>query len=145
MGTRGLFGLIIQGRKYATYNHFDSYPKGLGAMIVVFILSLSPSDIAAMAQRVRDIIVSFNYHTMTPSNSRQWVDPGSKPSTELQERYSALGYAELTVSEGTTEDWYCLLYTTRGAKALPAIQSGDLKHMTDSSGFCNTCLIISTH
>jgi len=29
MGTRGLFG-FRRGRYYVVYNHFDSYPSGLG-------------------------------------------------------------------------------------------------------------------
>ena len=29
----------------------------------------------------------------------------------------------------TLEEWYCLLRETQGAAALPAIQSGQLKHM----------------
>jgi len=30
MGTRGTFGFIVDGNKKIAYNHFDSYPTGLG-------------------------------------------------------------------------------------------------------------------
>lgn len=30
MGTRGLLGHIVRGRKRAAYTHFGSYPVGLG-------------------------------------------------------------------------------------------------------------------
>ena len=30
MGTRGAFGWRLGGKDYVTYNHFDSYPEGLG-------------------------------------------------------------------------------------------------------------------
>ena len=30
MGTRGMNGFISQGETKAAYNHFDSYPTGLG-------------------------------------------------------------------------------------------------------------------
>ena len=34
MGTGGLLGFIIQGRRYATWVHYDSYPYSLGWEIV---------------------------------------------------------------------------------------------------------------
>jgi hypothetical protein len=117
MGTRGLLGFIILGQRYATYNHWDSYPEGLGKDIVNFILGLTPEDYTAMARLVAEIT---------------WVDSESAPSPELQERYQKLGFADLSVSNRSLEEWYCLLRKTQGAAALPAIQSGDLKHVVES-------------
>jgi len=57
MGTRGLLGLIIQGKRHGSYNHLDSYPTGLGLAIVKFLLSLQLSDYADMAVRVQEITV----------------------------------------------------------------------------------------
>jgi len=37
MGTRGSAGIIYEEKIYATYNHFDSYPDGLGGDVVKFI------------------------------------------------------------------------------------------------------------
>lgn len=65
MGTRGLLGLISRRgtRRNAAYNHYDSYPSGLGALIVKFILKLKPEEWDEMAKKVEDIEVcqSFMY------------------------------------------------------------------------------------
>lgn len=34
MGTRGLFGFFFRGKFYVVYNHFDSYPSGLGVALL---------------------------------------------------------------------------------------------------------------
>lgn len=62
MGTRGLLGLIIKGKRHGAYNHFDSYPSGLGQDIVAFLLSLTEEDIKNMAARVAEITVR---HTLS--------------------------------------------------------------------------------
>ena len=61
MGTRGLLGLIVEGKRHAAYNHWDSYPSGLGAKIVKFILSLSREEYAKMTALVQAITVK-NFH-----------------------------------------------------------------------------------
>ena len=55
MGTRGLLGHIIKGKKRATYNHFDSYPSGLGNDLVAFIKSLTPEQIEKMKEMLEGI------------------------------------------------------------------------------------------
>lgn len=120
MGTRGLLGFISFGQRHAAYNHWDSYPEGLGGQIVNFILSLKHEDYARMARLVAGIT---------------WVDSKSKPSPELQEYYQNLGFCSTRVSNQTPEEWYCLLREMQGAVALPAIQSGELKHLEKSRKF----------
>lgn len=34
MGTSGLFGFVYNGKYYVVYNHYDSYPDGLGQDII---------------------------------------------------------------------------------------------------------------
>lgn len=34
MGTRGLLGFYFKGKFYVVYNHFDSYPSGLGVALL---------------------------------------------------------------------------------------------------------------
>jgi hypothetical protein len=34
MGTRGLWSVFFRGRYYIYYNHFDSYPEGLGQILI---------------------------------------------------------------------------------------------------------------
>jgi len=124
MSTHGLLGFIILGLRHGAYNHWGSYPEELGRYIVEFILSLTPEDYATMARLVTEIT---------------WVDSESKPSPELQERYQKVGIAD---AGGFLEEWEGLLYKMQGAAALPAIQSGELKHMEESSKFSTTiCLL----
>lgn len=49
MGTRGIVGLIIDTQIKASYNHFDSYPSGLGLDVVKFVKGIDDLD-AVIAQ-----------------------------------------------------------------------------------------------
>ncbi|OCK75657.1 hypothetical protein K432DRAFT_408824 [Lepidopterella palustris CBS 459.81] len=55
MGTNGLLGFIIAGRRRASYNHYDSYPTGLGENIMKFILGLNAEQKAIMVQRLQQV------------------------------------------------------------------------------------------
>ena len=55
MGTRGLIGFIINGARQGTYNHFDSYPCGLGNDVIKFIMSLTKEDIKDMAAKAKKV------------------------------------------------------------------------------------------
>jgi hypothetical protein len=37
MGTRGFLGFVLQDKEYITYNHFDSYPSGLGDAVLQWL------------------------------------------------------------------------------------------------------------
>jgi hypothetical protein len=63
----------------------------------------------------------------------KWVDSESKPSAELQKYYSELDFVNLGVNKQSLDDWYCLLNKVQGAKALPQILNGKLKHLEESS------------
>lgn len=56
MGTRGAYGFRFEGRDYLAYNHFDSYPSGLGV------------DIA------RDVQLNFREGEVYAPNVRQLVN-----------------------------------------------------------------------
>lgn len=118
MGTRGLLGFIIAGRRRASYNHFDSYPSGLGAQVAKFILGLKEGEKRAMLEHVRNLT---------------WFETSTEPNTELQEKYSKLGFSDTKVSNQKLSDWYCLLRKVQGANALPKILDGTLKHMPDDT------------
>ncbi|KDR70121.1 hypothetical protein GALMADRAFT_254952 [Galerina marginata CBS 339.88] len=122
MGTRGLLGFIIRSsQRHAAYNHFDSYPTGLGKKIVEFILSLTTEEYDIMARLVSEIT---------------WVEYESTPSLDLQERYQNAGFANITYyHDGTASKWHCLLHNTQGAPALRAIRSGALQHMVENISF----------
>ena len=38
MSTRGILSIRFQGLDYTTYNHSDSYPKGLGLRVILFAM-----------------------------------------------------------------------------------------------------------
>lgn len=63
MGTRGLLGFIMryQGQivRHAMYNHWDSYPDGLGEAIRTFILGLKPEEYAVMIAQLEKIVVGY--------------------------------------------------------------------------------------
>jgi hypothetical protein len=63
------------------------------------------------------------------------VNQNTKPSDDVQSRYSAAGFANLEVSERSTDDWYCLLHNLQGASALPRILDGTLSHLVDHTDF----------
>lgn len=53
MGTRGLYGVVVNGEVKASYNHFDSYPNGLGRDIVKFVKGIeNVSDVFEQAQNL---------------------------------------------------------------------------------------------
>jgi hypothetical protein len=47
MGTRGLLFIRWEGRYYVYYNHYDSYPEGLGEAIVENI-PITPEEYQGM-------------------------------------------------------------------------------------------------
>lgn len=57
MGTRGVLGHIIRSKniRKATYNHFDSYPSGMGVQLAKFINSLTDEQIEKMIKMMGKI------------------------------------------------------------------------------------------
>lgn len=96
MGTRGLYGIRKGGVDKCTYNHFDSYPDGLGADVLQFCATHSEEQIS----KLFDLIEIFN--TKVP------------PTEEQKRMCKQNGYVDLTVSNRTDEDWYCLLRELQG-------------------------------
>ena len=96
MGTRGVWGFHKNGKDKLTYNHFDSYPEGLGEVMVNFIDNVPALGLSRFCD---DIIL---------------VDEESTPSKKSQEFYKKHGVANLNVGNRSTEDWYCLLRELQG-------------------------------
>jgi hypothetical protein len=44
MGTRGIIGYVIRGKRVGSYNHFDCYPEGMGRAIMEFLMRLSTEE-----------------------------------------------------------------------------------------------------
>lgn len=95
MGTRGLWGFIDGERELLTYNHFDSYPGGLGNGVLTFMRGVDNLD--TLREQVRGL---------------RLVGEDDEPSAEDRER---LGQYHEQVSTGT--DWYSLLRGTQGDPA----------------------------
>jgi len=94
MGTRGTVGFRIDGEDKLTYNHYDSYPEGLGVDVVKFINEIN--DFEKIKKQVKEL---------TDITDR-------KPTAEDIKRCEK--YTDLNVSEQSTEDWYCLLRNAQG-------------------------------
>lgn len=54
---------------------------------------------------------------------------------DIKERYLAFGFANLRVDTQSANSWYCLLGSVQGAKCLPHILEGALKHQNDQTDF----------
>lgn len=102
MGTRGFVGFVVDGTEKIAYNHWDSYPSGLGADVLEWLndsrSALESGSLADLARRLRV------------------VDPQSTPTAEDIEHLRQ--FANLGVGEQTLDDWYVLLRNTQGKPAL---------------------------
>lgn len=94
MGTRGAVGFRANKQDKITYNHFDSYPSGLGQDVLSFIRRHSIEDIKSAAANI------------------QLIQKNSIP-TEEQIR-ECQPWTNLSVSQQSTSDWYCLLREAQG-------------------------------
>lgn len=97
MGTRGTFGFRLDQEDKLTYNHFDSYPDGLGNDVVEFIRGVTDWD--AVKEQVRAL-----------------EDVSNRKPT-LADVEACAEFTDLHVSKQSTEDWYCLLRQVQGDPA----------------------------
>lgn len=77
MSTRGLLALRFGGRDLVTYNHFDSYPEGLGAGILRF---------AREHLEDREAIRAFRRKV----EALEWVEAGDRTARLFQPQGSDL-------------------------------------------------------
>lgn len=112
MGTRGIYGFRKNESDKLTYNHYDSYPEGLGRNVVEFINGHSIEDL----NKIYDNIIL--------------VDEDSIPTQEQIEECKQ--WENLSVSKQDEQDWYCLLRDAQGD--LSAYDRG-LKYMIDNHDF----------
>ncbi len=96
MSTRGAIGFIVGEDEKITYNHFDSYPGGLGVDILAWCRKADWDAVKANADRI--LLVTEE----TP------------PTKDQIKELIAAGVANLSVSEQTVEDWYCLMREAQG-------------------------------
>lgn len=113
MGTRGVIGFTVEGQDKLAYNHYDSYPTGLGVKAATVIQTFTDEQINAAARRI------------------ELVKGDDKPTDEQVEAMKA--FTDLTVSNRSVEDWYCLTRDLQGELA-PYID-GTVNYMIDGSSF----------
>lgn len=100
MSTRGYLGLKKNGELKGMYNHFDSYPSGLGVYIIETLNGIDSGDRINVLNETYDFI--------------QLVDEDSKPTKEQIKLCKDSGVANFVVSTKSEDDWYCLLRGTQG-------------------------------
>lgn len=93
MGTRGTWGFIHDGEQKLTYNHFDSYPTGLGNALVT---ALRGRDLEELTRQVDALKVI--------------PEDAPRPTEDELTRYG--DFRDSGVSGGA--DWYALLRHTQG-------------------------------
>lgn len=118
MGTRGLIGIRVGGQFHGTYNHFDSYPEGLGEEVADFAANLNPAALETFRGRAQALT---------------WVDAKSTPTPEQIDRYKK--FADEDVSSKKLTEWYVLLRAAQGVDTLKGIADGSLAHLIDNSEF----------
>jgi len=124
MGTRGAFGFHIDGETKVSYNHYDSYPEGLGDSIVKWVES------AVRGQSLNPVELLTKVRALEPV-------PENRPPTD-DEIARLEPWTDLSVSKKSTEDWYCLLRKAQGdlSAMLEAGFYSDYKSFLADSLFC---------
>jgi len=124
MGTRGFIGVKIDGKIKGSYNHFDSYPDGLGQDVVDFCNKVKKdkkwSDFKEAVKKV------------------ELVDENSHPNSEQINRYK--GYSDCGVGSQSLEDWYCLLRDVQGIAMFEETLNSVLRHWIDGINFLKDSL-----
>lgn len=126
MGTRGLMAFAHNGEVKGMYNHFDSYPSGLGEDLVQFILK-QDGNFDEAKELFKNLVA---------------VDE-EVPPTEDQ-KLALLRYYDPKVSTGRTDEWYSLLRETQGnpEATLKAGFYVDGKEFAKDSLFCEWGYVI---
>lgn len=117
MGTRGLMGFAIDSKLKLAYNHFDSYPSGLGVDMLTFARTISEDD-----WKLKPVI-------QEQARNLRLVDSTSPPTAQQIEQLTP--YADRRVGGRSLDEWYVLLRETQGDPA-KTLESG---YMENGDGF----------
>ncbi len=97
MGTRGLYGFRYKKKYYMNYNHFDSYRSALGNVVIDDLKKLLEIHGLDGLRKLVEGMIEYN-SSMEPTNDAiKKLEP----------------YTDLTVSNRSTSDWYCLTKGTQ--------------------------------
>jgi hypothetical protein len=131
MGTRG------------TYNHWDSYPSGLGDFIIKFINSLSQDEITEMKLLVEQVCCGFPYHHImrplvqhfNPTSHEESSSPPSSP------RYTCLLTLQLIwIDRDDIHKYKDAIVPDQGRDYLELIKSGH-KYIIDETDFAKDVIM----
>jgi len=123
MGTRGAIGFFKDGKGKITYNHFDSYPDGLGVEILEEIKGFSVKQM----KKAFDNLVLIK-------------DEDKKPTKKEIEKFKKWSNASVGGSMSNTEvkTYYQLLRNVQGT--LKPYLTGEVNLMVDNEKFLKDSL-----
>ena len=121
MGTRGTYGFRKNGVDKLTYNHWDSYPDGLGKDVTRFCKNHSVLELYDIFNR---IIMVDQHDVPTPEQIQECIDKG---------------FTDFSVSSKEKTDWYCLLRKCQGNLDCYAETKDDV-YMIDNQDFIKDSL-----
>ena len=138
MGTRGAYGFYHDGQTKAAYNHFDSYPAGLGVEIVNGLFMALRGHVAEGEESVRKLL-TFAFYSV------QLVPEDGRPEGELMR--NAQDHWHLP-SPGEDETWYDWLRSLQGdirAWMTPyvSLPMPNAVHFLGDSLFCEWAYIVN--
>jgi hypothetical protein len=124
MGTRGIFGFKCGQQYKLKYNHFDSYPDGLGVSVVNFVRRIN------------------NVNGWNPLKDKclelQLIDSRIEPTAKQINKYKR--YADMNVSSRSLKDWYTLGRNLQNGNMLTEVYSGYVDEMPDDNNFVTDSL-----
>lgn len=124
MGTRSAVIMIENEKAKGYYNQFDGYPDGLGEEVIDELIAIDKIN---------------GWKTFKKNVAKvKLVNEDVKPSKAIQKKYNK--FFNKNVSTGLSEEWYALLRELQGAKYIPAIMTGEAKHMLDGTEFIKSSL-----
>lgn len=126
MGTRGINGFIYKAEDKLCYNHFDSYPTGLGKQILKFIVGVNQNnDWDRLKSNVEKL---------------KMIDADSKPTKKEIEMYTNSGFLDESVGKPGEMDWYKLLRNTQNGVWMDDVYEGTQLHAEDCKGLIKNSL-----
>jgi hypothetical protein len=124
MGTRGALGFACNQTLKVTYNHYDSYPDGLGNEVVEFCNKVKADK---GWDKLKEKVSAL-----------QLVKDNQKPTASQKKAYAE--FTNMGVGDQSDDDWYCLLRNAQGVEGLNAVYDGKVHHMIDSKEFVKDSL-----
>lgn len=124
MSTRGALGFKLNEKYYVAYNHFDSYPKGLGQEVVDIVSSIvKEKGLKKLKNNVAKI---------------RLVNEQDTPTINDIEKYKHS--ANTDVDNKSFDSWYCLLRQTQGSEMIVQVYTHNLDVMIDNFDFLKNSL-----